>query len=218
MAVLYGLNTAAAEPMPNDNQAPLTWTGTAFTAARNASETNGSTTYVMTKALGIVTGPSANTDYWKGSVWLSPRYSAGTISSGTWTWEIYASVGKAALGSWVKYCSPAFYAYVWDGTTDTLKSVLASNYSNAIKVTTTITKYTITASGTSRTLANGDRIGIDVFWWSNTYAGAPMTVYTGKGAQRWGSSTYPSKMTIPGSLPAEYVPPNPSRMMTGIGA
>lgn len=180
------------EPKPNDMvDSPGTWYGT-YQSCREMHTNPPAFSLNRTDQLMSITNV-AGVYYWKQRNFLCPPLEAQTISAGTWTLTIYGSISTLPVHDAIKiYARP----FVWDDNTDSFSSWI-DNRGSTTSLTTTPTAYTINFTGSSFSVSEGQRIGIDIYFELQEYGLDGAGVITGR---TFVGTTYPSNLVVPGTL------------------
>lgn len=194
----YFRATSATAPKPTGMVDPVTYDTSTYTAAKDTSTSNGTVTARLDRSYVFAQDNSQHN--LKMTNWLTPKMAAQSIGSQVWTIKVAGILLLDPTPAQVKF---AVRLYIWDDDTDSLASYIGNTaFSGALSTTSTQFTVTITAAAT---LADGQRIGIDVYpnIADNTSAPAsPITIrYQYESSAAEGSISSPATLT-------EYVPPS----------
>ena len=180
---LYFKNTSPGTPTAKQN----TSTPINVTAFQSRDMSTGTGATAQTQAISIPTATAAST-YFMGTAFVSPAMTAGTLPVQTYTVNMAVNASSSSNPNRVRLVA---YAYVWNGTTQTLIAGPTTN-TGAYLPTTKATQTIALTSAASRTVSAGDRVVIEVYvvtGTSATTAAMTATLY-------WGSATDTSNVAM----------------------
>lgn len=194
----YFKSTSAIAPKPTGMVDGVTFDTSTYTAAKDVSTTNGSTTLRLDRSYTYAQDNSMHN--LKMTNWLTPALAAQSIASQVWTINVAGlTVTDPAPGN----ARFAVRLFIWDGDTDSFSSYIGTTAFTST-LTTTSTQYSATVTAAA-TLTDRQRIGVDVYPNISDNTSAPASPITIR--FQYDNSTTEASLSSPATL-TEYVAPS----------
>lgn len=154
----YFRNLAAVEPMPNTEITADTIGAGAYVAAKDTRIAPGN---IATRTDQNFSWDDTFTTVYTHSVqWLTPPLQSISLAAQNYTLSIWARTTQVT--SLISTAKIRTGIYVWDDATDTKKSTIAFPATDGNVLSTTDTNYIIVRAGNAQSLADGDKIVVEV--------------------------------------------------------
>lgn len=154
----YFRSPAAAEPMPNAEITSDSFGAGAYVAAKNM--TIGPGNIAQRTDQNFSWDDTFTTVYTHAVQWITPPLVGISLAAQNYTLSIWARTTNVT--SLVSTAKIRTGIYVWEDATDSKKSTIAFPVTDTNVLSTTDTNYSIVRSGNAQTLADGDRIVVEV--------------------------------------------------------